>query len=211
VRFLRDESGKAKTSKTGTGTVIVKKDCIETPFGRVTLPLEKVLDVMCELGYEEVIVSGAEIPEVETGAECWKCDVGEVDEVEWETPRSIIEKLKSSEKSRVCGAIAMFVGFVRELNEGRRVLWLEYERNDELYGKKLDELKRRIESYPGVEGVEIFHRTGKVGAGEDIVYVAVMGKGRKDVWRAIVDAVEGMKKELPVWKKEVFEGGEEWL
>jgi len=59
--------------------------------------------------------------------------------------------------------------------------------------------------------VEIFHRTGKVMAGENIVYVAVMGRGRKDVWKALEDAVEGMKKELPVWKKEVFEGGEIWI
>ncbi len=197
MRFLRG-AGEAE-DRAHAGVVVVKDDYIETPFGRVNLPLEKVLDIMCELGFEEVLVYSDGARE----------ELFEV--VEWETPRSVIEKLKRSERSKKCGAIAMFVGFVRELNEGRRVIRLEYERNDELYKKKLEELKKRVESYPGVEGVEIFHRIGKVGAGEDIVYVAVMGRGRKDVWKAIVDAVEGMKKELPVWKKEVFEGGEEWL
>ncbi len=198
--------------------VIEREGGFETPFGFVKLPLDRVLDFLCDLGFDTVYVVKSE-----AGSGCG--DVGDKGsagsekneseetewEVEWETPRSIIEKLKKSEKSRECGAIAMFIGFVREFNEGRKVIRLEYERNEELYIKKLEELKERIRSYPGVAEVEIFHRTGKVMAGEDIVYVAVMGRGRKDVWKALEDAVEGMKKELPVWKKEVFEGGEIWI
>ncbi len=189
------------------GAVVEEKDGgFETPCGFFKLPLSRVLDVLCDVGYEEVFVAGDGSEEVEK----LKTRVKE-EWMEWETPRSIIQKLKRQENSKFCGAIALFVGFVKRINGDRKVIYLEYEKHEELYDKKLKELKEKILSYPGVEGVEIFHRTGRVFAGEDIVYVAVMGRSRKDVWQALNDAVEGMKSQLPIWKKEVFEGGEVWV
>jgi len=194
-------------NKTCGAVVEEKEGGFETPYGFFKLPLSSVLDVLCDAGCEEVFViekdGNGEVEKLKMKAKLgW---------VEWETPRSIIQKLKRQENSKFCGAIALFVGFVKKLNKDRKVIYLDYEKHEELYDRKLKELKDRILSYPGVEGVEIFHRTGRVFAGEDIVYVAVMGRSRKDVWQALNDAVEGMKSQLPIWKKEVFEGGEEWV
>ncbi len=177
--------------------VVERDNGFDTPVGFIKLSLRDVLDILCDAGFESVKVHAKNLPNSET--------------FEWETVKSMIRKLKKLEGSKKCGAIAIFVGFVRELNEGREVKYLEYEMHEELYPKKLEELKRKVLECEGVEGVEIFHRKGRVFAGEDIVYVAVMGHSRKHVWRALEMAVEGMKKELPVWKKEVFEGGEVWI
>lgn len=189
-----------------SGIVVEEKDGgFETPYGFFKVPLSNVLDFLCDVGCDCVYVSSSKSfssKSFEEGKKAW---------IEWETPNSIVKKLKLSERSRICGAIALFVGFVREINDGRKVIYLEYERHEELYRKKLRELREKILSYPGVEDIAIFHKTGRVPAGEDIVYVAVMGISRKDVWRALEDAVEGIKKELPIWKKEVFEGGEFWI
>ncbi len=176
------------------GEIVEKDGYFE--LGNLKLKFEELLNLLCDLGYEEVRIN---------------CKTAREKEFEWETPTSIIKKLKKKKGREKCGAIALFVGFVRELNEGKKVKYLEYEVNRELYEKTLEKLKKRIESMEGIEGVEIFHKEGRVMAGEDIVYVAVMGRSRRHVYSALIEAVEGMKKELPIWKKEVFDNGEVWV
>ena len=73
------------------------------------------------------------------------------------------------------------------------------------------EIERRLEEYPGVEGVRIYHRTGVLKPGEDIVYVVIMGRHRKDLWKPLAESMEIVKRELPVWKKEVYSDGEVWV
>jgi len=176
--------------------VVDRGDFFETPIGKLDLEFEKVLNIMCDLGWREITVSTNKIEETE---------------FEWETLNSIVNKIKKRKNRKKCGAIAIFVGFVREINEGRKVKYLEYEINEELYYERLSKLKRELESREGIEGVEIFHKKGVVKVGEDIVYVAVMGYSRKHVFPVLAEAVERIKKELPIWKKEVFEGGEIWI
>ncbi len=169
--------------------------------------LKDVLSALSSLGYDfAVLVNlegeiGVPIKEVK--------NIEEVSSVEdFESLESILRKLKT--RGERCGAIGVFVGFVREINEGKRVVKLEYERYDELYFEKLEEIERRIERLEGVYGVKIYHKVGTVKPREDIVYVAVMSDHRKNLWKALIEAVESFKRELPVWKKEVYEDGEVW-
>ncbi len=154
--------------------------------------LERVLDFLADLGYEYAVVRGFE------GTS------------ERETLNSLVEKVKQSEGAEKCGAIGIFVGFVRRISGNREVERLEYERYNELYFKKLREIEERLKRYPGVVEVKIYHKKGVLKPKEDIVYVVVMGEHRKDVWKPLEESMELVKKELPVWKKEVFTDGEVW-
>ena len=68
-----------------------------------------------------------------------------------------------------------------------------------------------IESRFGVDGLAIVHRTGDVGLGEASVAIAVSAPHRQDALAACKDAIDTLKQTVPLWKKEVYEGGEEWL
>ena len=149
-----------------------------------------VFEILADLGFDAVI-----------------CDrEGEV-----ETIKSLIAKAKSSEGVEECGAIAVFVGFVRGISDGKKVVRLEYERFDELYRIKLKEIIERIKGREGVVDVRIYHKVGSLKPGEDILYVVVMGKDRKAVFDPLQECVELIKRELPIWKKEVYEDGEVWV
>ncbi len=171
----------------------------KTPVGTIKAPLNKVLDFLCDLGYEKVLIKKSNTNiDFNINSGCF----------EWETINSLINKVKSSNFRKECGAIVGFVGFVREICsvEGKKckVKFLNFEVYENLYRKKLGEICENVEKKYKVK-VKIFHKLGILRPGEDIVYVIVMGKTRKDVWKAAVDAVELMKKDLPVWKKEVLE------
>ena len=77
--------------------------------------------------------------------------------------------------------------------------------------KKVEEIEKKVKDMPGIVNAKVYHKTGILMPGEDIVYVTVMGEHRKDIWEPLKQAVEMMKKELPVWKKEVLEDGEVWV
>jgi molybdopterin synthase catalytic subunit len=60
-------------------------------------------------------------------------------------------------------------------------------------------------------GVAIHHRVGRVGIGETSVVIAVSAPHRQDALAACKDAIDELKERVPLWKKEVYEGGEEWI
>lgn len=114
-------------------------------------------------------------------------------------------------ESDEAGAIATFVGTTRIRSRGRTVVHLEYEAYPEMAERVMaeiaDELKRRYELCE----VAIHHRIGRVGIGEPSVVVAVSAPHRSDALAACKDAIDTLKETVPVWKKEVYEGGEEWI
>jgi MoaE-MoaD fusion protein len=113
--------------------------------------------------------------------------------------------------SEEAGAIATFSGTARRHSRGRTVLYLDYEAYEgmaeEMMAKLGDDLKRRYE----IEAVAIHHRVGRVELGEPSVVVAVSATHRRDALAACKDAIDILKADVPVWKKEVYEGGEEWI
>jgi molybdopterin synthase catalytic subunit len=100
---------------------------------------------------------------------------------------------------------------VRKDSDGKTVSRLEYEAYDELLNEKAREIEERVKRMPGIVNARVYHKKGILLPGEDIVYITVMGEHRKDIWEPLKEAVELMKKELPIWKKEVYEDGEVWV
>ena len=109
------------------------------------------------------------------------------------------------------GAVVTFEGIVRGLSEGRKVLYLEYDAYPEMAEGKLREIGDEIRSRWGVEEVAIHHRVGRVEVGETSLVVVVASPHRKEAFAACQYAVDRIKEIVPIWKKEVWEGGEEWV
>jgi molybdopterin synthase catalytic subunit len=109
------------------------------------------------------------------------------------------------------GAIALFYGVVRNENLGRRVQYLEYDAYPEMAVKKMREVADEVRAKFPVAAVGVLHRVGRLEIGETSLLVAVSSGHRKEAFEACHYAVDRIKQIVPVWKKEVFEGGEEWI
>lgn len=109
------------------------------------------------------------------------------------------------------GAIATFTGTVRRRSRGREVLALEYEAYAEMAEQVLAEVAAELVERYEISDIAIHHRTGRVELGEASVVIAVAGPHRADALSACRDAIDALKDRVPVWKKELYEGGEEWI
>ncbi len=109
------------------------------------------------------------------------------------------------------GAIATFVGTTRIQSRGRTVTHLEYEAYPEMAEEMMVQLGSELRERYGLCAVAIHHRVGRVGIGEPSVAIAVSAPHRQAALAACKDAIDTLKETIPLWKKEVYEGGEEWI
>jgi molybdopterin converting factor subunit 1 len=109
------------------------------------------------------------------------------------------------------GAIATFTGTTRIESRGRTVRWLDYEAYAEMAEDVMAGIAAQLEERYDLCAVAIHHRIGRVGIGEPSVVIAVSAPHRADALAACKDAIDVLKESVPVWKKEVYEGGEEWI
>lgn len=109
------------------------------------------------------------------------------------------------------GAIATFVGTVRRSSRGRDVLYLEYEAFEEMAEPMLAQLAGELTAKHGLCKVAIHHRVGRVEIGEASVVIAVSATHRAAAFDACREAIDTLKTTIPLWKKEVYAGGEEWI
>jgi molybdopterin synthase catalytic subunit len=109
------------------------------------------------------------------------------------------------------GAVATFLGTVRRESRGRTVLYLEYEAYAEMAEDVMAQLATDLERRYDLWSVAIHHRVGRVEIGEPSVAIAVSAPHRQDALAACKDAIDRLKETVPLWKKEVYEGGEEWI
>ena len=109
------------------------------------------------------------------------------------------------------GAIATFTGTTRIESRGRMVRWLDYEAYAEMAEDVMAGIGAQLEERYDLCAVAIHHRVGRVGIGEPSVVIAVSAPHRADALAACKDAIDVLKESVPVWKKEVYEGGEEWI
>ncbi len=109
------------------------------------------------------------------------------------------------------GAICTFAGVVRDNSRGKRVLYLEYEAYPQMALKQMKRIADEIEQQWGITHVSMVHRTGRLYVGEASVYIAVASPHRREAFEACHYAIDRLKMILPVWKKEVWEGGEYWV
>lgn len=127
--------------------------------------------------------------------------------------QDLVEALRPLAERGGCGAVVAFNGLVRsEGHDGSRVLKLAYEAYEEAALRSLAEVRRRVmDGNPGVEEVLIYHVVGDVQPGEDTVLIAVAARHRHEAFRAAEEALEAVKREAAIWKKEVTERGEGWV
>jgi len=109
------------------------------------------------------------------------------------------------------GAIATFVGTTRIDSRGRTVQYLEYEAYEGMAEEVMQRIAAELKSRYDLSGVAIHHRVGRVGIGETSVVIAVSAPHRQDALAACREAIDTLKETVPLWKKEVYEGGEEWI
>jgi molybdopterin synthase catalytic subunit len=109
------------------------------------------------------------------------------------------------------GAVATFVGTVRRSSRGRDVLYLEYEAFEEMAEPMLARLADELKTKHSLCEVAIHHRLGRVEIGEPSVVIAVSAPHRAAALEACGEAIDTLKGTIPLWKKEVYAGGEEWI
>jgi molybdopterin synthase catalytic subunit/molybdopterin converting factor small subunit len=109
------------------------------------------------------------------------------------------------------GGIATFTGTVRRQSRGREVLYLEYEAYAEMAEDVIAQLAAELDETHDLCGISIHHRVGRVEIGEPSVVLAVSAPHRQDALAAGRQAIDRLKETVPLWKKEVYEGGEKWV
>jgi molybdopterin synthase catalytic subunit len=109
------------------------------------------------------------------------------------------------------GAVATFLGTTRSESRGRTVLYLEYEAYAGMAEQVMEEIAEKLKAKFELCDVAITHRVGRVGIGETSVAIAVSAPHRHAALAACQEAIDTLKETVPLWKKEVYEGGEEWI
>jgi molybdopterin synthase catalytic subunit len=109
------------------------------------------------------------------------------------------------------GAVATFLGLVRDHNAGRRVRYLEYEAYEPLALRAFERIAAEVHSrWPGVR-LALHHRIGTLEIGETSVAIAAASPHRGDAFAACRYAIERVKQIAPIWKREHFDGGDVWI
>jgi MoaE-MoaD fusion protein len=109
------------------------------------------------------------------------------------------------------GGIATFIGTTRLQSRGRTVLHLDYEAYEEMAEQVMAGIAAELKGRYDLCEIAIHHRTGRVEIGEASVVIAVSAPHRQDALAACKDAIDTLKQQVPLWKKEFYEGGEEWI
>ena len=119
------------------------------------------------------------------------------------TAQDTVNNIKKDPNYHKAGAIGLFIGVVRgETLEGEKVEKLELEAYEEKANQVLTKICEDLTRKPGIVNVQIHHLLGEFKVGDDLVYVAVAGSHRTDIFPALREAVERYKTEAPVFKKE---------
>lgn len=109
------------------------------------------------------------------------------------------------------GALCVFTGVVRNHNDGKSVLHLEYEGYEEMVVSVFAEIEAEAKQRFGVTRVRIVHRLGRMEIGDTSVAVAVSSPHRKEAFEACRFAIDTLKHKAPIWKKEYYADGSSWL
>jgi MoaE-MoaD fusion protein len=127
-----------------------------------------------------------------------------------EEPLSV-EAAVEQVRSAGAGAVATFVGTTRARSRGREVLYLDYEAYEGMAEQVMADLAAELQRRHDLSAVAIHHRVGRVVIGETSVVIAVSAPHRAAALAACAEAIDELKVSVPLWKKEVYVGGEEWI
>lgn len=118
-----------------------------------------------------------------------------------------VDEVRSDE----AGAIATFTGTTRAQSRDRSVVRLDYEAYEGMAEQVMAEIAEALHARYALTALAIHHRIGTVGVGETSVVIAVSAPHRGDALAACRDAIDELKERVPLWKKEVYSDGEEWI
>src|SRR6187200_1162428 len=122
-----------------------------------------------------------------------------------------LEEVAREVASDGAGAIATFVGTTRAHSRGREVIRLEYEAYEGMAEAEMERIAGVLRDRHDVIDVAIHHRVGPVEIGETSVVIAVSAAHRAAAFDACREAIDTLKQTVPLWKKELYVGGEEWI
>jgi molybdopterin synthase catalytic subunit len=125
---------------------------------------------------------------------------------EWMTLKVVIKNVKSNPLINKAGAILTFTGIVRD--DANALLFDIYEGEAQ---KRIEAIANDLRRLEGIVDVRMHHRSGRIHLGEDIVYIVVAASHRQEGFAALKEAIERIKSEVPIWKKELTEAGGRWV
>ena len=123
--------------------------------------------------------------------------------------QALIEEI--SRISTADGALASFVGLVRETNQGRRVSYLDCEAYEPLAVRSLQLIINEAGETWADTRIGVHHRTGRLELGEASIIIVAASPHRAHAFAACRYTIERVKQIVPIWKHEHFEGGDVWL
>jgi len=122
-----------------------------------------------------------------------------------------VQKVIETASSLSAGAVNVFIGTVRNKAHDKNVVWLEYEAYEAMAVAEIRKIIDEASHKWGLLGWAVSHRIGTLKPGEVAVVVAVSAPHRKESFEACQFIIDNVKAKTPIWKKEVFEDGEEWV
>ncbi|RXE55900.1 molybdopterin-guanine dinucleotide biosynthesis protein MobB [Methanoculleus taiwanensis] len=169
--------------------------------------LEQVLKTLCDAGVEYAIVEGfksRQFPKIVMGdlaAENVILRNPTVDEVvssldrfeDYFTIEGLVRELRRECDTTRAGAILTFNGLVREWTDGERTEYMDF---DDSVDEKLKSIRAEMEAIDGIIGVRFHHRKGRLYAGEDITYLAILAERRHEAFAAVIAAIDRLKREV---------------
>lgn len=196
--------------------------------------LEQALDSLCNSGLDFAVIEGfkgSELPKIILGNPEGISNIlmelpenSEINEAlltsilekilaqpERYTLEALIKKIRKDPKIRKAGSIGTFTGIVRELDENTKTSKLEFEKYEPEASKVLNNICEELKQKKGIFEVLIYHKTGVIKAGEDIVYIVIASAHRTELFPALSEAIERIKAEAAIWKKEFTENEEFWV
>ncbi|WP_292467682.1 molybdopterin synthase [Methanolobus sp.] len=132
-------------------------------------------------------------------------------QTEWVTLDSLIRKVRSNPDIRLSGGIATFTGIVRRVNGDVETTAIDFEKYEGVADRAIEKICYELKEKDDIIDVLIHHKTGLIRSGQDIVYIVVAAAHRKELFETLVEALERIKEEVPIWKKEFTIEGDFWV
>jgi molybdopterin synthase catalytic subunit len=188
------------------------------PFSGESAQVVRELDLLAEQeDVEFAAITGSSLAlSIDNLSEVHKAQLDRFDDLEylraletipeWVTLGVLIRAVRSHPDIHKVGAILTFTGIVRG-----DALALEFDIYEGNAQQRISDIVRDLRAAEGIIDVKVHHRSGHLKASDDIVYIVVGASHRQEGFRALRDAIERIKKEVPIWKKEITEKGEKWI
>ncbi|WP_321428744.1 molybdopterin synthase [uncultured Methanolobus sp.] len=196
--------------------------------------LEDALDSLANSGVDFAIVEGAKssgLPKIFLGEPDGSDEVSNIivqlpekgdwdidalvqlilDQPEWVTLDSLIRKVRSNPDIRLSGGIATFTGIVRRINDNVETTAIDFEKYEGVADRAIEKICLDMKSKNSVIDVLVHHKTGLIKSGEDIVYIVVAAAHRQELFQTLIDTLERIKEDVPIWKKEYTIEGDFWV